>query len=303
MSRPRGRDDFEFGDILGEGSYSTADATLREGKRAYAIKVLDKVHILKERKQKYVAVEKEALSLLVRHPGVIRLYWTFQDQESLYFVLELAPNGELLTFIKKYGSFDENTTRYYAAQLLDAISGMHAAGVIHRDVKPENVLLDDQMNVKVTDFGSAKIVNKADNNAASGNAAGPPRANSFVGTAEYVSPELLTDKAASKASDFWAFGCVVFQMLAGRPPFKAISEYQTFQKIIKREFEMPSELSEEATDLLNNLLVLEPDQRLREDQIRSHPFFKGVDWDALWQTEAPAMKTGIRAAPPPKEPR
>ena len=132
------------------GSGSRARQSMLEGKKAYAIKVLAKVHILKERKQKYVAVEKEALSALVRHPGVVTLYWTFQDKESLYFVLELAPNGELLTYIKRHGSFDVATTRYYAAQLVDVLEGMHAAGVIHRDLKPENVLLDAEMRVKVT---------------------------------------------------------------------------------------------------------------------------------------------------------
>lgn len=331
-SRPRGRDDFEFGDILGEGSYSTvmlawdllsnphtsrpakpttspatamsgsgslAPPEVRETKRAYAIKTLDKVHILKERKQKYVAVEKQALSLLIGVPGVITLYWTFQDAESLYFVLELAPNGELLTLIKRYGSFDDATTKFYAAQLLDAISEMHKAGVIHRDIKPENVLLDAEMRVKVADFGSAKITQVgAEEAEPTSKAPERERASSFVGTAEYISPELLTDKAAGKPCDFWAFGCVVYQMLVGRPPFKATSEYQTFQKIIKGEYHVPSELGAEAQDLIRRLLVLDPATRLGSsasgaDDIKQHPFFDGFDWATLWTRPVLAMGTGI----------
>lgn len=361
--KPRGRDDFEFGDILGEGSYSTvmlawdlcsspnfsaggprpkpatsaaaamsgsgslADPKLLEDKKQYAVKVLDKVHILKERKQKYVAVEKEALTLLLKHPGIINLYWTFQDRESLYFVLELAPNGDLLSYIKRYGSFDVSTARYYSAQLLAAIGNMHSVGVIHRDVKPENVLLDKDMHVRVADFGSAKIVPPIKKSApsatqdsagegsantaaaASAEEADRERASSFVGTAEYVSPELLTDKAASEASDFWAFGCVVFQMLAGRPPFKASSEYQTFQKIIHRDFAFPEDFDPVAKDLVSQLLTLEPKDRLGSasrggiEAIKRHDFFSGLDWARLWQTPAVEMQTGIKApATPPAAP-
>lgn len=343
-SKSRGRDDFEFGDILGEGSYSTvmqawdllsslppgaprphpatsaatamsgsgsrARASMLEGKKVYAVKVLDKVHILKERKQKYVAVEKEALSLLVRHPGVVTLYWTFQDRESLYFVLELAPNGELLTYIKQYGSFDVPTARYYAAQLVDVVAGMHEKGVVHRDLKPENVLLDSSMRIKVTDFGSAKILPKTlpaapahgdsqiqPQSDASHTTA--PRPSSFVGTAEYVSPELLSSSLTGPASDFWALGCVIFQMLAGRPPFKASSEYQTFQKILKRDFEFPEGFDEQAKDLVERLLVLEPEGRLGVEEVKGHGFFEGTDWEGLWMGEAPEMKSGIRGPPAP----
>lgn len=342
-SSARGPHDFHFGETLGEGSYSTVleawdlvcgpsakepgvidpNATSAAaamvgsessrkrrrridltGRKAYAIKVLDKVHILKQGKQKYVSIEKEALSRMIRHPGVVTLFWTFQDRESLYFVLELANNGELLNFIRKHGSFDRESARFYAAQLADTIDAMHTAGVVHRDVKPENILLDAKYRIKITDFGSAKIVHpvgEAEATPAASaekettSAAQPSRAASFVGTAEYVSPELLVEKAqpAGKPADWWAFGCVLFQMLAGRPPFKGVNEYQTLQKVKNREFSFPHGFPEDAQDLINKVLVLDPARRPSAREIKAHRFFEAIAWDELWEMDVPQIKTGL----------
>ncbi|CAJ0768738.1 22747_t:CDS:2 [Entrophospora sp. SA101] len=189
--RKKGIKDFEIGRTLGEGSYSTVMfARDRSTGREYAMKILDKKHIIKEKKVKYVHIEKNTLNRL-NHPGIIRLYYTFQDN----FVLDHAKNGELLTFIKKLGSFDINCTQYYAAQILSVIEYMHSQGVIHRDLKPENILLDERMHIKVTDFGTAKLLEQNEHGLED------DRANSFVGTAEYVSPELLKEKSACKSTE------------------------------------------------------------------------------------------------------
>jgi 3-phosphoinositide dependent protein kinase-1 len=303
----KGVKDFNFGQTLGEGSYSTVLAAQdRQTGKDYAIKVLDKRHIIKEKKVKYVNIEKDTLNRLTDHPGVVRLYYTFQDERSLYFVLDLCSGGELLGVLKRMTTFDEECTRFYSAQILDTIEYMHNRGVIHRDLKPENVLLDDNKHIKITDFGTAKLLPEIKDQEGRRIAFDPDsstaenRASSFVGTAEYVSPELLTDKNACKASDLWAFGCIVYQLLAGRPPFKAGNEYQTFQKIVALEYDFPRGFPEVAKDLVERLLVLEPQRRLTIEHIKNHQFFDGITWGkGLWSQKAPRLKTYI---PPPNAP-
>lgn len=306
----KGVRDFSFGNTLGEGSYSTVVfATDRQTLKEYAIKILDKRHIIKEKKVKYVNIEKDTLNRLTDHPGIVRLYYTFQDERSLYFVLDLCQGGELLGVLKRMSTFDEECTKFYGAQILDTIDYMHKRGVIHRDLKPENVLLDRQMHVKITDFGTAKIL-KVPRRPNESTSSIPPidstelpeeeRASSFVGTAEYVSPELLTDKNACKASDLWAFGCIIYQLLAGRPPFKAGNEYQTFQKIVGLDYEFPIGFPAVARDLVERLLVLDPAQRLQIEHIKNHEFFDGIAWGTgLWKQKAPRLKA---YTPPPREP-
>ncbi|GKT49463.1 putative 3-phosphoinositide-dependent protein kinase 2 [Colletotrichum spaethianum] len=208
----KGVRDFSFGRVLGEGSYSTVYlATDRQTLKEYAIKVLEKKHIIKEKKIKYVNIEKNTLNRLTEHPGIVRLYYTFQDEASLYYVLDLCN--------------------------------------------------DDS------------------------------RAASFVGTAEYVSPELLTSKNACKASDLWAFGCIVYQLLAGRPPFKAATEYLTFQKIVNLEYDFPAGFPPAARDLVERCLVLDPARRLTVEHIKNHEFFDGQQFGkGLWRTKAPRLR-------------
>ncbi len=301
----KGVQDFSFGRILGEGSYSTVYlATDRQSLKEYAIKVLEKKHIIKEKKVKYVNIEKNTLNRLTEHPGIVRLYYTFQDENSLYYVLDLCSGGELLGILKRRGTFDVECTRFYGAQILDAIRYMHSRGVIHRDLKPENVLLDDNMHIKITDFGTAKLLpdprDPRDQESGIGTLSGHDRSASFVGTAEYVSPELLMDKSANKASDIWAFGCIIYQLLAGRPPFKGGSEYLTFQKIVNLEYEFPLSFPSAARDLVERCLVLDPARRLTIEHIMNHEFFDGQPFGRdLWRTKAPRLRPYV---PPQQEP-
>lgn len=287
--------DFEFGKELGEGSYSTVVlATDKHTSAKYAVKILEKRHIIKEKKVKYVNIEKHALNRLSKTEGIISLFFTFQDQNSLYFVLDFASNGELLGLIKRYGTLNEDCTRYFSAQILDAMNHMHLNGVIHRDIKPENILLDDKFRIRITDFGTAKILEKKVNGE-TGTAEDYPldvRAKSFVGTAEYVSPELLENKYCGKPGDIWAFGCIVYQMIAGKPPFKAPNEYLTFQKITKLQYAFSAGFPSVLRDLIKQILVLQPSRRATIEEIQKHFFFQLVDFkdsDLIWHCAMPEL--------------
>lgn len=280
-------EDFKFGKILGEGSFSTVYVVreISTGKE-YAMKVLEKRHMIREKKVQYVSREKEVLSKL-NHPFFVRLYFTFQDKEKLYFGLSYAKKGELLPYIIKLGSFDLNCTRFYSAEVVSALEHLHGLGIIHRDLKPENILLDADMHVKITDFGTAKIFSGAD--------VEQKGRNSFVGTAQYVSPELLTDKRANKSSDLWALGCIIYQLLSGLPPFRASNEYQIFKKIIALDYEFPSGFPEVPKDLVQKLLVLDPTKRIGCEEcggfesLKSHDFYEGIDWENLPKTKPPDL--------------
>ncbi|TPX46245.1 hypothetical protein SeLEV6574_g03318 [Synchytrium endobioticum] len=280
--KKRVHSDFVFGRILGEGSYSTVIyATEPASAQEYAVKVLDKRHIIKEKKVKYVSIEKDVLNRLNDHPFVVKLYYTFQDSHSLYFVLEFAKNGDMLGFIRKLGAFDYAATRWYAAEIISGVEYIHSMKVIHRDLKPENILLSEDMHIKITDFGTAKILDQQSPSTTTTTSPPPPpppkntdtdkQRNSFVGTAEYCSPELLNDRAASTASDVWA-------------------------KITKLDFSFPDGFSPVARDLVSKILVLNPDDRPSIAEIKSHPFFEGIDWNKLHTTPPPSLVPFLPAA-------
>lgn len=271
--------------------------------KEYAIKVCEKHHILKEKKVEYVKREKEVLNLLCDSKNFfVKLFCTFQDNDRLYFVLTYAKNGELLPYINKVGSFDIECTKFYSAEILRGLEYLHGLNIIHRDLKPENILLDEKMHILITDFGSAKIIeceseSKKTHTDNTAKMIGPIRRDSFVGTAQYVSPELLTNKSTTQASDLWAFGCIIYQMVAGLPPFRSRSEYLIFQKILNLQFEIPDGFDGLAHDLISRLLVINPSERLGASDkmyqgyssIRAHSFFSNIDFETLHIQVPPAI--------------
>lgn len=232
----------------------------------------------------YVVLERDVLQILSSCTShFVRLYCTFQDTERLYFVLTYARNGELLPHITKNGSFSLVCTRYYTAELIVALEVLNSKGIVHRDLKPENILFDENWHILITDFGSAKILSRSENK--NEESISKQRKNSFVGTAQYVSPELLSGSEAVFASDLWALGCIIYQMVSGVPPFRAGSEYLIFQKILKLDYDFPECFDANVRNLVEKLLVLVPEKRLGAQDsepyksIREHDFFCGFDWN------------------------
>lgn len=314
VTRKRSAADFQFLECIGEGSYSKVyRAVSRTNVHTYAIKVLNKQHIHKEKKKKYVTIEKNTLNMLGVHPGIVTLYYTFQDPKNLYFVIDYASNGELLNLIHRLGSLSLELSLYYTVQLVDTIAFIHDKGIIHRDLKPENILLSKDWKLMITDFGAAKFYDCNDNLASetdlsiittyeddkrctneidgtSNDHIDSTSSNgSFVGTAEYISPELLKYNQSSFASDYWSLGCIIYQMFVGRPPFKATNEYETFEKIVEVNYTFPEPskypIPSYVVDLIRCLLIADPNKRLGVEGIKSHKWFQNINWNdknAIW---------------------
>lgn len=292
--------DFRFGKCIGEGSFSEVFLAKEiSTNQEYAIKVLVKKQILREKKQKYVHREKEVL-LKLDHPFFIKLHFTFQDEEKLYFGLSYACNGELLDHIKHLGKFDVECAKFYSAEIITALEYLHSLSIIHRDMKPENILLDANMHIQITDFGSAKILMPEELSCSETvpddvDQCKTSRRHSFVGTAQYVSPEVLNSNYSCFSSDLWALGCIIYQFLTGNHPFTGSNEYQIFNKIIKLDYDVPPDLDDTSKDLIRNLLVLQPNRRLgcKEmggyESLRSHSFFSSTAWDSL-EKQCPPLK-------------
>ena len=311
-ARPFEISDFVTVDVIGEGSYSDVREVFLSSRPSerYALKVMDKAHIVRESKSRYVATERTLLAGRLREcEHVARLMFTFQDTYSLYMGFELFPGGDLFWQLKRSeeGVMEETKVVFYVSEVLVAVQDCHARGVVHRDVKPENVLIDASGHVKICDFGSALDLRHEVTSALTALASELHKKNSkqkekrcasFVGTAEYVAPEILDGcEETTTAVDLWSIGIMTFQLLTGRVPFKGKTEYLTMQEVLKGAYEYPSSanISESAKDFIDSLLTRDPKKRLgyeNETSIRNHPFFVAVDdWSELRLREAPRVLT------------
>nr|DAD48704.1 TPA_asm: hypothetical protein HUJ06_018641 [Nelumbo nucifera] len=277
--------DFELGKIYGVGSYSkVVRAKKKDTGNVYALKIMDKKFITKENKTSYVKLERIVLDQL-DHPGIIRLFFTFQDTFSLYMALESCEGGELFDQITWKGRLSEDEARFYAAEVVDALEYIHGVGLIHRDIKPENLLVTAEGHIKIADFGSVKTMQDSKITVLP-NASSDDKSCTFVGTAAYVPPEVLNSSPVTFGNDLWALGCTLYQMLSGTSPFKDASEWLIFQRIIARDIRFPDYFSAEAKDLIDKLLDTNPRKRPGAGPdgyaaLKMHPFFKGIDWKNL----------------------
>lgn len=182
------------------------------------------------------------------------------------------------TIYKERKKFTEERVRFYCAEIAAGIEYLHKAGVIYRDLKPENLLLNREGHIVMTDFGLSKegLHDKDD------------RTGTFCGTPEYLAPEVLEGKGYGKSVDWWSFGTLMYEMLTGLPPFYCDDVQQMYTKIMTAELELPDTISAEAGDLLSKLLDRDPDTRLQDPElIKQHPFFSPIDWNLLLEKKVP----------------
>ncbi|XP_076802562.1 3-phosphoinositide-dependent protein kinase 1-like isoform X2 [Clavelina lepadiformis] len=260
------------------------------------IKILDKTKVIKNGKWDQVNKEKQIISKLY-HPFFVKLEYSFKDDKRLFFVLSYAANGELEWYIQHYHCLSKECVQFYTAELVLALEYLSECDLVHRDLKPANILLSEEMHVQISDFGAAKsTVQESPLNVSP---AHDQLENAFVGTAEYVPPEVLIGKASSSSSDLWSLGCIIYQMMVGSTPFYDPNEYHIFHKIIECDYQVPSAMDNDAKDLISKLLVVDSNKRLGSKNLggfhalKGHPFFANINWKNLPNEMPPAMKSCV----------
>ncbi len=274
--------DFSLIKVVGKGSFGKVlQVRKKDTGVIYAMKVLRKDHIYKRNQVEHTKTERSVLGR-IKHPFIVGLNFAFQTADKLYFVLDYCAGGELFFHLGREGKFSEEKAKFYAAEITLALDHLHKLKVIYRDLKPENVLLDENGHIRLTDFGLSK--EGIDSNSTG--------ATSFCGTPEYLAPEILNRSGHGRAVDWWSLGALLYEMLTGLPPFYSQNRETLFDKIRKGALKFPSYVSCEAVSLLRGLLTHNPVDRLGSDvddaeRIKAHPFFASIDWDALLMGTVP----------------
>lgn len=271
--------------VLGKGSFGKVVLVQkREGKdrgQLFAMKILKKTHLVKRRQIERTRTERIVLSV-VNHPFIMKLHYAFQSTDKLYFVLDYCPGGELFFHLSRFRRFPERVARFYSAELLLAIGHLHKRGIIYRDLKPENVLLDADGHLKLGDFGLAKT---GISHALTG-------ATSMCGTPEYMAPEVLAQSGHGFCVDYWGLGMIAYEMMTGLPPWYTTDRAQLFRRLKSAPLDIPSYFSVAAANCISALLERNPRRRLGVAGIRTameHEFFRNISWRSLYsrRLEAP----------------
>eukprot|EP00091_Calanus_sinicus_P011889 TRINITY_DN2681_c0_g1_i3.p1 TRINITY_DN2681_c0_g1~~TRINITY_DN2681_c0_g1_i3.p1 ORF type:complete len:291 (-),score=96.81 TRINITY_DN2681_c0_g1_i3:62-934(-) len=243
------------------------------------MKVLKKAVIVRNKDTKeidreinvHAKMERDVL-LAVRHPFIVDLKYAFQAGNKVYLIMEYLAGGELFMQLQKERMLMEDTAIFYLCQVLLAIEHLHNIGIIYRDLKPENILLDRDGHIIITDFGFSKRVVE--------------ETWSLCGTPEYLAPEILQPKGHNKAEDWWALGILIYEMLAGYPPFTDENPFIIYEKILAGNIAWPQQVDGVAKDLVRKLLEQDSTKRLGNmkmgtEDVKNHKFFHGIDWSCV----------------------
>ena len=330
-------EDFDVISLSGKGAYGTVlKVKLKEDptNKLYAIKTMD-IKALSSIKKLYQAYLECDILSQIDNPYIVNIFGAFSENGKIYIVMDYLSKGDFSDFIRLNFPLKLDTIQFYAAEIINFLEYIQSKKIVHRDLKPENIMMNDKWHLEVIDFGTARILGKyfdkenmefkdddttydisetddlkgnkiaineeEDDDFFEDSKSRPERRGmTFVGTAEYVSPEVLGDKPAEFGADVWALGIMIYQMFFGKTPFKEKNNYLTFRKIeqLKIDFEGGEKITipDDAKDLISKILVKEPNKRLGGGEpgteydiahLKSHPFFKGIDWQNLHNMTPP----------------
>lgn len=265
-------EDFKLARTLGTGSFGRVHLSQsKHNNRYYAIKVLKKTEVVRLKQVEHTNNEKNILETTA-NPFMVNLWGTFQDDINLYMVMDYVPGGELFSILRKAKRFPDHVARFYAAEVVLVIEYLHSKNIIYRDLKPENVLIDTNGHIKITDFGFAKYV--------------PDITWTLCGTPDYLAPEVIQSKGYGRAVDWWSLGILIFEMLAGYPPFYDDDHLKLYEKIIQGKIKWPAYFDPHARDLLKRLLTSDLSRRYGNlkggaQDIKEHGWFGAIDYVKL----------------------
>lgn len=240
----------------------------------FAMKILKKEYLKKRRQVERTQTERKVLQA-VNHPFIMKMHYAFQSEDKLFFVLDYCAGGELFFHLSRFRRFPERVARFYTSELLLAIGHLHKRGIIYRDLKPENVLIDADGHVKLGDFGLAKtgITHPCEG------------ALSMCGTPEYMAPEVLLQQGHGFCVDYWGIGMLVYEMMTGLPPWYTTDRAKLFRRLKSAPLEIPSFFSEQCANCVSAFLERSPRRRLGYRGLKSameHPFFRPINFRALY---------------------
>ncbi|XP_059997671.1 protein kinase C zeta type isoform X8 [Lagenorhynchus albirostris] len=289
ISQGLGLQDFDLLRVIGRGSYAKVLLVrLKKNDQVYAMKVVKKELVHDDEDIDWVQTEKHVFEQASSNPFLVGLHSCFQTTSRLFLVIEYVNGGDLMFHMQRQRKLPEEHARFYAAEICIALNFLHERGIIYRDLKLDNVLLDADGHIKLTDYGMCK------------EGLGPGDTTStFCGTPNYIAPEILRGEEYGFSVDWWALGVLMFEMMAGRSPFDIITdnpdmntEDYLFQVILEKPIRIPRFLSVKASHVLKGFLNKDPKERLGcrpqtgFSDIKSHAFFRSIDWDLLGKKQA-----------------
>ncbi|XP_022082688.1 serine/threonine-protein kinase 38-like [Acanthaster planci] len=315
-----GVDDFDSIKVIGRGAFGEVRLVQKKDTgHIYAMKILRKADMHEKEQVAHVRAERDIL-VEADNPWVVKMYYSFQDPHNLYLIMEFLPGGDMMTLLMNKETLSEEATQFYVAETVLAIHSIHKLGFIHRDIKPDNLLLDPKGHIKLSDFGlctglkkahrtdfyrdlsrahprdfsSVKAMDSKDSKRKMESWKKNRRALAYstVGTPDYIAPEVFVQTGYTHVCDWWSLGVIMYEMLIGYPPFCSETPQETYRKVMtwRETLQFPEEvpISAESRDLIQRYCCDSEHRIGRNDveEIKAHPFFKGVDWEHIRERPA-----------------